>query len=517
MNSVNETFELERRDGSKSYLNAVATIVGRYIGDSSEKDSSANRLVTICASVMIVNRTGTLLAYRATYKDRDGTRTSTQNGDDRSDADLNSRLSDPASSTNTSRKRTLDSRKKSIDGRSDRDGNVTSMRRMPVATMHSLKTTPVTSLEHIHWTPGDRDYSTSEMRISYASPTEIDEGSTLMLEFGISNSDDANFFTKNLEMSPPVLVSEFDLSRPVIIEANGLEISGQNVTSVCLPVSVRFERQSLLSKVSKEEGFFDTEIFGQAVTVIVEPAITLMNRTGEILDITDSPDASAWKSIPADHSKWGVPWSWRLSDPEQNLFAKLHRKNGAWSSKFNIDRDDKNTLSVRLLDTTSSEEGQNMRVKSLNIDIERDSLLTCTSTINFTVRRNPIIIENTNNEYVLAFREILSDGLARVENDTDFNRASFHENLRAGSDWTEVQPNASIAFAWLNDSEPDRAIEAKFIRVGNVQSSTKRERLFEKLPSRIYRAFDSKGLTELPGLAVPIFDSGGEGYWLLKH
>jgi len=516
MNSVNETFELERRDGSKSYLNAVATIVGRYIGDSSEKDSSANRLVTICASVMIVNRTGTLLAYRATYKDRDGTRTSTQKGDDRSDADLNSRLSDPASSTNTSRKRTFDSRKKSIDGRSDRDGNVTSMRRMPVATMHSLKTTPVTSLEHIHWTPGDRDYSTSEMRISYASPTEIDEGSTLMLEFGISNSDDANFFTKNLEMSPPVLVSEFDLSRPVIIEANGLEISGQNVTSVCLPVSVRFERQSLLSKVSKEEGFFDTEIFGQAVTVIVEPAITLMNRTGEILDITDSPDASAWKSIPADHSKWGVPWSWRLSDPEQNLFAKLHRKNGAWSSKFNIDRDDKNTLSVRLLDTTSSEEGQNMRVKSLNIDIERDSLLTCTSTINFTVRRNPIIIENTNNEYVLAFREILSDGLARVENDTDFNRASFHENLRAGSDWTEVQPNASIAFAWLNDSEPDRAIEAKFIRVGNVQSSTKRERLFEKLPSRIYRAFDSKGLTELPGLAVPIFDSGGEGYWAFE-
>ena len=149
------------------------------------------------------------------------------------------------------------------------------------------------------------------MRISYASPTEIDEGSTLMLEFGISNSDDANFFTKNLEMSPPVLVSEFDLSRPVIIEANGLEISGQNVTSVCLPVSVRFERQGLLSKVSKEEGFFDTEIFGQGVTVIVEPAITLMNRTGEILDITDSPDASAWKSIPADHSKWGVPWSWR--------------------------------------------------------------------------------------------------------------------------------------------------------------------------------------------------------------
>ena len=91
---------------------------------------------------MIVNRTGTLLAYRATYKDRDGTRTSTQNGDDRSDADLNSRLSDPASSTNTSRKRTLDSRKKSIDGRSDRDGNVTSTRRMQVATMHSLKTTP---------------------------------------------------------------------------------------------------------------------------------------------------------------------------------------------------------------------------------------------------------------------------------------------------------------------------------------------------------------------------------------
>ena len=538
VNSVNETFQLERRDGSKSYINAVSTIVGRYIGDSSEKDSSADRLVTICASVMIVNRTGTLLAYRATYKDRDSLGTSTQKGGDRFDADSNSRLSDPASSTNTRRKKSFDSSKKSIDERSSLDGNVASMRRVSVATMHSLKTTPVTSLEHIHWTPGDRDYTTSEMRVSYVSPTEIVEDSTLMLEFGISNSDDANVFTKNLEMSPPVLVSEFDLSRPVIIEANGLEISGQNVTSVCLPVTVRFERQSLFSKVSKEEGFSDTEIFGQGVTVIVEPAITLMNRTGEILDVTDSlnASASAWKSIPADHSKWGVPWSWRLSDPqkkdrsryevisrgkedienkEQNLFAKLHRKNGAWSSKFNIDGDDRSTLSVRLLDTTNSEEGRNMRVKSLNIDIERDSLLTCTSTINFTVRRNPIIIENANNEYVLAFREILSDGLAQIKNDTDFNRASFNENLGEGGNWTEIEPNASVAFAWLNDSKPDRAIEAKFVRSRNLQSSAQREKLFEKLPSRIYRAFDNRGLTELPGLAVPIFDSdsGGEGYW----
>ena len=280
-----------------------------------ETDVASTRVLILCSPLVLINRTGDDIVFRSSAIPAG------VNQNKKIETSSNPSMSDVAMSL-------IDDTSEMQIGDENSDG--VSSRRLSSQTTYIGKTLPTNNsdMSEVYVLKGGTG-GRPEDRITFLgaeSANELHEKTAARL---VSKNERLEIGCSKKSLSEPLPIADRDFISERIVVVECLTRDGQT----CYPISIRSEEQPHLANIG--DGLEHTRgMFTECLAIILEPAFSLINNTGETIHLTQvDPNKELVfdekKDVITLHSKRenkrGVPLRWSDTNLPRVLYAKRER------------------------------------------------------------------------------------------------------------------------------------------------------------------------------------------------